>query len=1128
MRERHACGAYTTVNFRKTNFNVPIKESIWEELQANGIHVTRKPELFCVFDFEVYFKELNLSVGDNTMFQKAHVPLCAGIYPATFREQPPIDDDDSDDELLTHAEQLSDNECDDALYESTHKGCKIRNNTFYVQNKSDENGVTEMVEQFYDHLCRLSDEAYQIKLEEHSSIIEHLKTNAQYYRDRIDQGDLPEDQLDSFKMHLKQAEKLKKKFHRYCRQLKCLGFNNNCYDNFLTIPEITQMLDKRKPFRITMRGRPPADGDDFDEDDDDDVDEYACQITKSSSRYITWATKKIAFIDAKEWLGPGTSLREFLKCFGEDDDQKLFFPYELVDSVRALEGPFPVYEKWFSSLHNENVLDEHISEEHGRANWQNMKDKFDRENCKNLGDWLHIYQQYDVKPFHKAVVKLIDLYDSEFKIDLFNYFTLPGIAFDYAIRNTSNAFYCIPDTLKEWYYTLQKSITGGFAGCLTQPRVEAGVTRILPNIYGEKAKFVKSINCLDFNSLYPFIMSQELPCGMPRLRHYPRFTLQTETTSLQNSAEGIQFARWLAFDRNIPHLSHAGNGNEVRINGRYPVDAFDPLTGTAYDYHGCWYHYCPECHPLEFLDEKYVQLARDAHARDAEKEQFMLDNNIKYEVTWTCEFKREQKQRPTRWAQFKSSSPDNELENCTLRFPTCFPDDHPIDKDFILEKVESGEFFGFLQVDVHIKPEYRHLYEMYPIIIARKTIKPENLSEHQQHLAAKIPQGDKPVSAVIGCTSATKLMTTSNHVKFWLSLKENDNTPHVEITHIHQICEYDAKKVLADTIATLTDFRRQGDTDPNKKMLAKTAKLTMNSIYGRSLLRKDLFTKTVVCRADDLEYLKKQPQYKSATPLLSAVEVVKRMGDQEPLFLDDGLDPNRLFQVQLAHTHVLADTPIHLGAYILNEAKLHNMRAVYLIKRLAVKGSVNVSYTDTDSLFCCLSEMSVDDCIDESHREEWFRTIRHQWFVREHCDRHFEAYVDAKTNNREWKMEECCRKAHTYYTREPGLLKVEYLAKKLCALNAKTYFLEGMDEDQAPKMSHKGVQRQAAADFTFDTFCRVQDQGVAVTVENRGFRVKGSTLFTYTQKKRGLNPLDKKRSFDSETGMTTYVDTTDN
>ena len=52
--------------------------------------------------------------------------------------------------------------------------------------------------------------------------------------------------------------------------------------------------------------------------------------------------EKIAFIDAKEWLGQGTSLREFLKCFGEDDDdQKLFFPYELVDSVRALEGPFP-------------------------------------------------------------------------------------------------------------------------------------------------------------------------------------------------------------------------------------------------------------------------------------------------------------------------------------------------------------------------------------------------------------------------------------------------------------------------------------------------------------------------------------------------------------------------------------------------------------------------------------------------------------------------------------------------------------------------------------------------------------------------------------------------------------------
>ena len=1034
-------------------------------------------------------------------------------------------------------------------------------NTVYIRNKEDgAAGVRSLITRFYDELIRLSDQAYDLNQTKHKSIYDQLKAHKRYYKNKLKSKKLTQAKRRLYNSCLSRARRLYRKFDRRNRQLKAIGFNSSSYDLHLIVPTICEVLNERHPFVLRTGGRrpgaPPAaaaaslDDDDDDEEDQrglsdvddtsdlyltddsdsdadsecDDEERFKFAICKTSSKYTTWSTTKLQFLDAREWIGPGTNLREFLRCFGQDStDQKLFFPYETVTQLSDLDrSGFPVYESFWSCLNGENTLDEGVSEEHGRANHERMARLYEEKGCRDLGDWLRLYQCYDVRPFYNAVVRLIEMY-AELGIPLLNYLTLPSLAYDYAIRQTDGAFYCIPEHMKQWYFLLQSQITGGFASCLSQPRAVAGETLIDPERFGERALPVRSIQCLDFNSLYPAIMMERLPCGMPRIRYADAgFALVTGETHLQNSAKGIQYARWLSFTTGSTEIAHAGNGREVVINNRYRVDAFDFKTGRAYDFHGCYYHFCPKCYPARRLaTDAERRDARRRRADDLEKEDFMRENDVEYTVMWECRFDRLATEERDLWEEFEGGE-GNRLADCAApEFRSCFDDGGgggEIDREVVLKKVKDGDFFGFLLVDVRIKPEYRNHYDMYPIIIARHSIDPAvHLSAQQRETAAGVANGMKSTSAVVGCYEADRYLVISEHVRFWMSLVNEDEPevgaglgdPHVEITHVHQIVEYDGRPVLRTCMGTLASLRRAGDRDPSQKMKGTLAKLVANSVYGRSLLRRDLFTQYRIVNRDDLRHLTQLPEYRTSSPLLKPDEVLRRQAEDIPLFVDDGRDPNALFQVNLAHKTIVADCPIALGSYILSAAKLRNMRAVQILKKFLRRGWYNLGYTDTDSLFFLLAAATIDECVREGLEHEWFSEVRDKWFVREYCRAHKDEYVSAKTNRRPWTMDECCRREHAYYLREPGLLKVEYTATKLEALSAKTYILESADGTH--KMSHKGVQKSASKQWNFDTFRNVRETGECLSATNRGFQPRGSVMYTYEQRKTGLNPLDKKR-----------------
>ena len=60
----------------------------------------------------------------------------------------------------------------------------------------------------------------------------------------------------------------------------------------------------------------------------------------------------------------------------------------------------------------------------------------------------------------------------------------------------------------------------------------------------------------------------------------------------------------------------------------------------------------------------------------------------------------------------------------------------------------------------------------------------------------------------------------------------------VVVTKVHQVVEYESRKVFEPFTGSVTDARRKGDVDKSQQLVASTAKLVGNSFYGKTITDK--------------------------------------------------------------------------------------------------------------------------------------------------------------------------------------------------------------------------------------------------------------------------------------------------
>ena len=1094
-RHLPSCSTATEYVYRRQN-RITGKETLAQELRRKNILNVPTDLItdYVVFDSECGMKTIQHRLGASTEIEHQHWLASLGLYGGP-------------DSLNTEGE--------------------------YFQKESDE-GSDELIIRFYETLEKYSDDFYEKNKEKYKDIYENLTNRIEWAKGRVrflqKIPQIDEQSLEHAKAIVKDSIKLRQKFDDWCRQLLVVGFNSNFYDLNLIAGTLLRHFNDIQPFKAPggLHSRVKTDESDthtnrqygYDKTYEQDV--FVSVLKRDTHRWLALTTTKLKFVDIKEFLPPNTSLSKFMKCYLDGEEGKAWFPYSLLTSPDDFDRQgFPKYEDFYSSLKNQNTLDDGTKDENvGRANHAKLKAIWDEQGMTTLSDLLKYYQMQDCIPFYKAVHKMRSMYLDLGCGDCFDYLTASSLSYNYVISKSNGYLYTTPEYLQDWHQVLLQNVVGGYTSLLDQAYAEAGVTPVRENVFGTSAEISRIIQVWDYNSLYPWVLIGDLPCAVPIARHFPEFKPITYDTRLENSALGILFARWLAFSRGTTVI-HAGNGKEIKILGKFSVDAYEEETGNTWDLHGCYYHMHENC-PLyrHEMSEESVK----KHAKDKAKAEFIRTSGHTYTVVWECQF-RHLMQTDPKLKKFLTMKRENEESNrpidAAIRTISCFDDDECIDKDLILSKVKDGSFFGYLIVDVHVKPQYRKKLTNYPMIIGRKVIERDQLRGGQRELAETYNLLQKPQEILTGMNSAKKFLVISPMAEFWLTWKDPDTGECVmEITHVHQIIEYYRYAPLREPIQDLVQMRKDGDESSDLKVKADTAKILMNSCYGRTLMRRDLHTKCHLTEGKYVTQLASDPYFQSQTPILTTDEILYNLDMDEPFLLsttDAANDDEDLFLVRMRHKKILCTEPTHVGVWVLQASKLRNMIAVRTMETYLNPRKFTLCYADTDSLFMCLTELHIDDCVKPEYKDKWLRDVRPQLFVNEYCDKHKENFIQTKLKNDKWNMtEECCKKENKRQSREPGLLKLEAEGHKFNALVPKSYILVN-DNDGSVKQTHKGVQKRAADLLTWETYREARETGTVTKTANKGFRIVPYLgMCTYTQTKKALRSGDIKRRQDDD------------
>ena len=88
-----------------------------------------------------------------------------------------------------------------------------------------------------------------------------------------------------------------------------------------------------------------------------------------------------------------------------------------------------------------------------------------------------------------------------------------------------------------------------------------------------------------------------------------------------------------------PRIQHARNRGEFRIPGtHYSVEGYDATTRTVYEFHGCYWHGCPTCHPQrnEMHRRLLDRTMDDVYRATQAKMKFLRDRGFVITEIWEC------------------------------------------------------------------------------------------------------------------------------------------------------------------------------------------------------------------------------------------------------------------------------------------------------------------------------------------------------------------------------------------------------------------------------------------------------------------------------------------------------------
>lgn len=924
------------------------------------------------------------------------------------------------------------------------------------------------------------------------------------------------DECESRK-NIKQVARLRsvlRRLKKFIHQMPAVGFNSQAYDLVLIKPYFFEVLKEMKAFEKYEKNNPFQDKEAH----------YNQQINKGTTM-LAFETSSLKFIDILNFCPPQVNYKKYLNAYGSPDGQKkYFFPYEKMTSFASLMSTeFPTYTDFFSSLKNENTLEEGLGREHGLKNYRELclewtgdenGTKFKDGKC--LKDLLIRYNEADVSPFLDALNNQFQIFKS-MGIDIMtDGFTLPSCALKWCFKGEEGKFHTVPAEFAKIDTILRNSIVGGPAIVFRRH------CKVGDKIRNRDDHLVKALKTWDCNGMYPATFLKDLPGGSPVLREAPDFVPQkVDTTVPGASVKSHEWLQYMSVKDNVD-IRTAFNGGEQCLGDRaVPVDGWCRKKQIAYQFHGCPFHghQCEKAKSTAWLENTPEAL----RAKTLETDAYIRSLGYELKVIYECE-----------WDEMKKDPEVFDIIKDVVQKPTT-SSTHGMTCDEILTAIKKGKLFGFAQVSMHV-PENRKLYfaDLPPFFknvnVTRKDVGAfmESVCENRGELKHSRKQ-------LISSYFCKETLLHTEMIQ-WL-LKKG-----CECTEILRVIEYTRVKCFGDKVLESAQLRREADLDPTKKPFGDAIKLCITSVYGKTAENKMKQTRTKIVPQNKIHRAIVSKRFKNLTPIPSPrCQFQSNHNNPREAFRDlvdevegaeefDEVDEveGQLYEVDYSPLRVFHDRPVQIAVAVYQYAKLRILSFAYdFLHRYCDSKKFMFLYMDTDSLCLGIEGNCLEDILLPTMRGEYFENV-HLWLPSESCSLCRERYIKTKKAGLKWSKKKCCVDFERDEQRTPNLFKIESEATEGIFLTSKTYALFNAETDTT-KYSSKGLQK--ANNLKLETFksvlfgsseTRTEDEimnaikngelGAAGEGTNKGFkRIKTGLIYSYEQIKAGLSFIYTKR-----------------
>lgn len=787
-------------------------------------------------------------------------------------------------------------------------------------------------------------------------------------------------------------------------------------------------------------------------------------VVKKGSSYQTLSLGKLKFLDISNFIAPGFSYSEYLKAF-EVKETKFFWIHEQFTSLDVLQRTdFPQHWEFYSSLKKSNITLEEYN--YVKRVWNDRK-------MTTLKDLLIYYNNCDCVPFVDALARQIQFFRSR-GLDIKSAISVPGLAIRHLfdLKEKKAPIMLFGEQNKDLYHLIRSNIRGGLSMVFSRYQ-EVGVTNIKKEYYDKQAKSTQSVLGLDVSALYlDNLTNKAMPCGaFIRRNSSNNFRIE------RYYSHGVKAAQWIEWYGNQKGIefSHLFNGGEIRLGGgNFPVDGFSQSHGLVLQFLGCYFHsHCCAATPIG----RHNNIEQDKANKKLTMDRIKYLNDLGYQtvIKWECEFDQELKENKL-------------LADFCKKLNLGIDNRHSLSQTQILKGVKDGSFFGMVECDITTPDELKPYFEEFQPVVKHAMVDRDSIGEHMKKFAEANGLLKKPSKSLLCSYFANRILLATPLLQWYLSKG-------LVVSKIHQTIQFSPIKCFQKFGQTVVEARREGDTNPETKVISASSKLIGNSAYGNCLRNVEKYK--------DISY------HKADETIVHNLINGKRFSHCEELGED-------VVEIEMAKKCVKVDIPIHIGFFVLEYAKLLMLRFYYdfLLYFISDRDFCLIE-SDTDSLYFALSTKNMFQAVKPELRDD-FKKEYSSWFAVEFCDLHQDDFFETVFEGREWKPSACCQKVKVFDSRTPGKFHIEFEGDGVIALCSKCYYCIGKQS----KLSAKGISK-VHNNLTASNYKDVLFNQEISTGINKGFRIRDNTIFTYTQNKKGLNYMYGKRPVLSDHVTTT-------